>query len=99
MTIEDADHNQIYGQICEVKAIDVSGGDVDLSTVVRNKKFTQVGIYIGGIGDVKFDTVSPADGTITTGDLPAVPGGTVLYGWFTKVYQAGTTATGLRALS
>jgi len=52
-----------------------------------------IGLYVGGAGDVKLDTLNSTGVT-----FKAVPVGTVLHlGPITKVYATGTTATNLVA--
>ncbi len=99
--IYTVDGNPICGMFCESIPIDPSAADVDLTAVVKNGEYTQVGIRVGGFGDVKFDVINPSTGAAKTDTWKNVSNGEIIYGYITKVYSAanGTTATNLSALS
>ena len=72
------------GIVTAAEAIDPSGGDVSGRWAA--------GLYVGGAGTVKVDLVNSTGVSFT-----AVAGGYILAD-VTKVYQTGTTATGIVGL-
>lgn len=85
-------HEDHAAPASQAGVIDPSGGDVALTQPTR-------GLYVGGSGDVKVDmagATGASDGIGIT--FPTMAGGVIHALEVIKVYQAGTTATGLRAV-
>lgn len=61
--------------------------DTDLDFVTR-------GIYVAAEGDIRVDTLGGDTAVFTS-----FPGQSILIGQYTRVYDTGTTATGLVALA